>query len=240
VLLYAARHYGGHVFDVAGDGRPDVWRYLFSFFAHPAVWALVVPALGAVSDVIVTFSHRPFRDHRLAVAALAVIGALAFVGWTGDVHSGDYVPSRQAIGGVLVFLPVLALIGLWLDTLLHGRPALESPILHALGFIAALVLAIPGGALAPIFLSCPRVGQPALDGRRLRRRPRRAAARPEPRRRGARPPRAGGRRRPVGGSDPRVDGALAAAALELRRPARHPFGPSRRRPAGRGGAGGCG
>src|SRR5207302_1549295 len=48
------------------------------------------------------------------------------------------------------------------------------------------------------------------------------------------------RRRPVGGSDPRVDGALAAAALELRRPARHPFGPSRRRPAGRGGAGGCG
>src|SRR5439155_13412437 len=144
---------------VAGDGRPDAWRYLFAFFAHPAVWALVVPALGVVCEVVPVFARRPLRDQRLAAAALAVIGALAFIGWTGDVRNAEYVPRWTPVGGVLVFLPVLALLGLWLDTLRHGRPALDPPMVHALGLVGTLALAIPGGIVLAIFPSSTRFGE---------------------------------------------------------------------------------
>ncbi|MGI8757369.1 MAG: cytochrome c oxidase subunit I, partial [Acidimicrobiales bacterium] len=59
VMLFADRHFGAHIFDVANGGAPILWQHLFWFFGHPEVYILVLPYFGVITEVLPVFSRRP-------------------------------------------------------------------------------------------------------------------------------------------------------------------------------------
>jgi heme/copper-type cytochrome/quinol oxidase subunit 1 len=89
-MLFVDRHYGTSIFSGftgSRGGNPLLWPRLFWFGAYPMLWALLIPALGAVSEIVSTFTGRPLFSRERASAALVAVGVLSFAGWGSEVES---------------------------------------------------------------------------------------------------------------------------------------------------------
>ena len=89
-LLFVDRHYGASLFSGftgSRGGNPLIWPRLFWFGAYPVLWALLIPALGAVSEIVATFAGRPLFSRDRASAALVGVGVLSFAGWGSEVST---------------------------------------------------------------------------------------------------------------------------------------------------------
>src|SRR5206468_10340384 len=64
-----------------GGGQPLLWQHLFWFYSHPAVYIMILPAMGMVSDIISTFARKPLFGYRPMVYALTGIAGLGFIVW---------------------------------------------------------------------------------------------------------------------------------------------------------------
>jgi cytochrome c oxidase subunit 1 len=153
VLLFVDRHYGALVLDPRRAGDPQVWVTLFWFFAYPALWAMVLPALGAVSEIVQTVSGRGLELREVAFGAMAGVGVLAFTGWGSEALSLTTTGQRVVFGitSLAVLAPAAAVAGTWLLTLRHERPALVSPLLWAAGFLALFGLGLLGRAITALW-----------------------------------------------------------------------------------------
>lgn len=144
-LLFVDRHYGGHAFDAARAGSPRAWEQLFWFFATPSLWALLVPSLGLLADIVAAFARRALFQRRAAFGAIAAVGVLAFAGWGNEIAQPDRATRVYfAIAGLLVLAPVGALLLLCLATLRTGRPALGLPLFHALALLTVVAAGLVG------------------------------------------------------------------------------------------------
>jgi cytochrome c oxidase subunit 1 len=161
LLLFVDRHYSGEVFKGFTGGRggnPLMWPRLFWFAAYPLLWALLLPALGAVSDIVPVFARRRLFSHPRAVAALAAVGVLSFAGFGSEVASLRRARPLFALGVLLVLLPVASLILNWLATAATAarqdkgvRERLRTvPMLHALGAVSLLAVGLAGELVAGI------------------------------------------------------------------------------------------
>ena len=159
VLLFVDRHYGGHVFNGftgSRGGNPLLWPRMFWFAAYPMLWALLLPALGAVSDIVPVFARRRLFSHQRAVAAIAAIGVLSFAGWGSEVGSLRRARPLFALGVLLVLLPVASLILNWLATAAKAartdarvKERMRSvPMLHVLGTVTLLAVGLAGQLVA--------------------------------------------------------------------------------------------
>ncbi|HEX2042400.1 MAG TPA: cbb3-type cytochrome c oxidase subunit I [Acidimicrobiales bacterium] len=160
-MLFMDRHYGGHIFrGFTGSlgGNPNVWPRLFWFAAYPLLWALLLPALGAVSDIVATFARRRLFSHARAVAAVGAVGVLAFAGWGSETPGLSRARLLFGAGALLVLAPVASLVLNWLATLVTGRCQRQAsprslaalPMVVALGFVTVLVVGLGGGAIAAL------------------------------------------------------------------------------------------
>ncbi len=159
LLLFVDRHYGGHVFNGftgTRGGNPLLWPRLFWFGAFPLLWALLLPALGAASDIIPVFARRRLFSHPRAIAAIAAIGVLSFAGWGSEVGNLRRARPLFALGVLLVLLPVASLILNWLATIVTAarkdktlKQRLRSvPMLHVVGMISLLAIGLAGELIA--------------------------------------------------------------------------------------------
>ena len=159
LLLFVDRHYGGHVFNGftgSRGGNPLLWPRLFWFGAFPLLWALLLPALGAVSDIVPVFARRRLFSHQRAVAAIAAIGVLSFAGWGSEVGNLRRARPLFALGVLLVLLPVASLILNWLATVATAarsdRTVKERfrsvPMLHVVGAVTLLAVGLAGELVA--------------------------------------------------------------------------------------------
>ncbi|CAN5838532.1 hypothetical protein BH24ACT3_BH24ACT3_02200 [soil metagenome] len=140
VLLYLDHRYG-QVFLGGADGISE--RIAWSF-SQPQVYALAVPALGIVGDVVPVMAGRPSRLHTATMGAIAAFGALGFGAYAQRAFAPDVATQPLfllASLGALVAL--LAAVGTFADTLRAGRPRLTSPLLYA---VAALFMLLVGAA----------------------------------------------------------------------------------------------
>ncbi|HEX9994875.1 MAG TPA: cbb3-type cytochrome c oxidase subunit I [Acidimicrobiales bacterium] len=133
-------HYGqAFLGGPAGVGRPIAWA-----FTTPTVWLYAVPALGVVGEVVPVFSRFAQRRRNVAMAAIAVVGALGFGAYAqpfSAVDTADQVELSEL--SFVLLLPLLALVGAWADTARRGRPRPAVPLV--LGG-AALLLLLAGAA----------------------------------------------------------------------------------------------
>jgi heme/copper-type cytochrome/quinol oxidase subunit 1 len=163
IMLYLDRHYGGdlfHGFTGSRGGNPLLWPRLFWFAAYPLLWALLLPALGTVSEILQTFAGRPLVSRARALPALGAVGVLAFAGWGSEVSNLPRARPLFAVGALAILAPVASLVLNWLLTLRAAgsegdrdvlrRRFLEPPMLWALGFLPVLALGLAGAAVSAV------------------------------------------------------------------------------------------
>lgn len=139
LLLILERGFGVGVFDPKLGGDPLLFQHLFWFYSHPAVYIMILPGMGVVSETIACFSRkRVFGYHVVAIASLA-IALLGFLVWGHHM----FVSSQSVYAGLvfsflsfLVSVPSAVKVFNWTATLHRGSIHFETPMLYALGFIA--------------------------------------------------------------------------------------------------------
>ena len=71
IMLFIDRNYGGHFFDPATGGNAILWQNVFWFYSHPAVYVMVLPAMGMISEILPVFSRKPLFGYKAFVFATA-------------------------------------------------------------------------------------------------------------------------------------------------------------------------
>lgn len=138
LLIVAERAFGVGIFDPALGGDPVLFQHFFWFYSHPAVYIMILPAMGIVSELITAFSRKViFGYTAIAYSSLGIAGVSFFV-WGHHM----FVSGQSEIAGI-VFSFITMLVGVptaikmfnWLATLYKGSIQFQSPLLYALGFL---------------------------------------------------------------------------------------------------------
>jgi cytochrome c oxidase subunit 1 len=140
-----------------GGGSPLLWLHLFWFFGHPEVYIAILPGMGLTSMVLANFSRRRVFGYRVMIATTLLIGFLGILVWGHHMFVAGMNPfagTAFSISTMAIALPSAAKVFSWLATVWRSRPRLQTPMLHALGFVS---LFIAGGLTGPI------LAQPVLD-----------------------------------------------------------------------------
>src|SRR5246127_5571563 len=119
-------------FNPALGGDPILFQHLFWFYSHPAVYIMVLPAMGVVSEVIPTFARKPIFGYSF-IAGESTYAALTF-----------------SFLSYLVAIPSAVKVFNWTSTLYKGSISWDTPMLYALGFIGLFLI----GGLTGLFLAC--------------------------------------------------------------------------------------
>jgi cytochrome c oxidase subunit I len=138
-------------FNPVGGGYPLGYQHIFWFYSHPAVYIMMLPGFGIMSEVIAVFSRKPIFGYRLMALSLLAIVVLGFSVWahhmfTSGMSSWLRVP--MMITTLLIAVPTGIKIFSWLATLWEGKLHLRTPMLFALGFLSMFVI----GGLSGVML----------------------------------------------------------------------------------------
>lgn len=150
-LLFADRQLGG-VF--SGDGGPIAYQHLFWFYGHPVVYVMFFPLIGAVAEVIATFSRRRLFGYPVVVFALLFFSATSMAVWAHHMFAtGAVVNNYYSFTSHLLAVPAgleyVALIG----TMITGSILLRTPMLFAIGFVLQFLI----GGLTGIMVASPAI-----------------------------------------------------------------------------------
>ena len=126
------------IFDPALGGDPVLFQHFFWFYSHPAVYIMILPAFGILSELIATFSRSRIFGYRAIALSSVAIAMLGFLVWGHHM----FVSGQSAISSI-VFSLITYLIGIpsgikvfnWVATLYKGSIWLQTPMLYALGFL---------------------------------------------------------------------------------------------------------
>ena len=143
VFLLFDRFVGTHFFVPSGGADPLLWQHLFWLFGHPEVYILILPAMGIVSEVLPTFSHKPLFGYPVVVYSGIFIGFMGWGVWSHHMFSvglGPLADSFFALTTMLIAIPTGVKIFNWLATLWGGKIELKTAMLFALGFIALFTM----------------------------------------------------------------------------------------------------
>jgi cytochrome c oxidase subunit 1 len=138
LMIIAERVLGIGLFDPALGGDPILYQHLFWIYSHPAVYIMVLPAMGIVSEIIPVFSRRRIYGYKaIAISSMAI----AFVGyfvWGHHMFTAGMSGPAKIIFSVLTFLvaiPSAVKVFNWVATMYKGSITLGTPMLYALAFI---------------------------------------------------------------------------------------------------------
>jgi cytochrome c oxidase subunit 1/cytochrome c oxidase subunit I+III len=142
-LLWLDRRYGTHFFDVAGGGKPLLWQHLFWMFGHPWVYAIVLPAMGIVSDALPTFCRRPLVGYTAVALATVATMVLGFGVWVHHMFATGLPPLSQSFFGaasMVISVPSAVAVFAWIATIWTGRPVFTTAFRYFAGFVFLFVV----------------------------------------------------------------------------------------------------
>jgi cytochrome c oxidase subunit 1 len=138
------------IFDPSLGGDPLLFQHLFWFYSHPAVYIMVLPAMGIASEVIPCFARNPVFGYRTMAYAIIAIAVVGFLVWGHHMFvSGQSVYAGMvfSILSYLVAIPSAIKVFNWTATLYKGRIAFDAPMLYALGFVGLFMFGGMSGLL---------------------------------------------------------------------------------------------
>jgi cytochrome c oxidase subunit 1 len=154
-IVLVAMERGLHIgiFDPALGGDPVLFQHLFWFYSHPAVYIMILPSMGVISEIISTFTRRrPFGYTFIAFSSVA-IAVFGFLVWGHHL----FVSSQSVYAGMvfsvlsyIVAIPSAIKVFNWTSTMYKGSVVLSTPMLYAIGFIGLFTI----GGLTGLFLAC--------------------------------------------------------------------------------------
>src|SRR5919204_298805 len=149
IMLFIDRNYGGHFFDPQFGGNAVLWQNVFWFYSHPAVYIMVLPAMGIISEVLPVFSRKPLFGYKAFVFATAGIGALGFSVWAHHMFTtGSVFLPFFSLMTFLIAVPTGVKMFNWVFTLWRGKITLSTPLLFALGFLSMFLIGGINGAFS--------------------------------------------------------------------------------------------
>ena len=143
LLLAAERLLHVGIFDPALGGDPLLFQHLFWFYSHPAVYIMVLPAMGVVSEIVPCFARKRVFGYRSMAYAILAIAIIGFMVWGHHMFvSGQsaYASLLFSLLSFLVAIPSAIKVFNWLATLYGGSIVFFAPMLYALGFIGLFTL----------------------------------------------------------------------------------------------------
>jgi heme/copper-type cytochrome/quinol oxidase subunit 1 len=150
-LLLADRHFGTSFFIPAGGGDPLLWQNLFWFYSHPAVYIMILPGMGAISEILPVFSRKPLFGYNFIALSSVGIAVLGFSVWAHhmfQVGSSLAVNAFFALATMTIAVPTGIKIFNWIATMWGGALRLTVPMLFAIAFIAEFII----GGLSGVML----------------------------------------------------------------------------------------
>src|SRR6266540_7282657 len=139
-----------------GGGQPLLWQHLFWFYSHPAVYIMILPAMGMVSDIIATFARRPLFGYRAMIYSIAGIAGLGFIVWGHHMFQSGMDPRLGTgfmIATIMIALPSAVKVFNWLGTIWKANIQYTTAMLNALAFVAMFII----GGLSGIFMAATPV-----------------------------------------------------------------------------------
>ncbi len=152
LLVGLERGLGIGIFDPRLGGDPILFQHLFWFYSHPAVYIMVLPAFGVISELIAAFSRNRIFGYRFVAFASLAIAVLGFLVWGHHMFvSGQSVVTGMvfSILSLLIAIPSAIKVFNWTATLYKGSVSFYTPMLYALGFIGLFVV----GGMTGLFLA---------------------------------------------------------------------------------------
>jgi cytochrome c oxidase subunit 1 len=150
VIFERIMHVG--VFDPALGGDPLLFQHLFWFYSHPAVYVMILPGMGIVSEIIPCFARKKLFGYNFVAYSSFGIASLGFLVWAHHMFVAGISIYAALIFSSLSFLvavPSAIKVFNWTATLYKGSIAFETPMLFALGFVALFTI----GGLTGLFLA---------------------------------------------------------------------------------------
>jgi cytochrome c oxidase subunit 1 len=141
------------IFDPALGGDPILFQHMFWFYSHPAVYIMVLPAMGVISEIVAAFSHKRVYGYEFVAFSSLAIALLSFLVWGHHMFvtgQSIYAGLIFSILSFLVAIPSAVKVFNWTATLYKGSVDLKTPMLYALGFIGLFTV----GGLTGLFLAC--------------------------------------------------------------------------------------
>ncbi|WP_024508613.1 cbb3-type cytochrome c oxidase subunit I [Bradyrhizobium sp. ARR65] len=137
-LLAVERFIGIGLFDPRHGGDPLLWQHMFWFYSHPAVYIMILPAMGVASEIIPCYARRPVFGYAGMTIALMSIAILSFFVWAHHMFvAGISIYSGIVFSLATFFVAVPSAIKVfnWTVSLHKGRITFDAPMLYALGFV---------------------------------------------------------------------------------------------------------
>jgi cytochrome c oxidase subunit 1 len=151
LLLIAERVLGVGIFDPAKGGDPVLYQHFFWFYSHPAVYIMILPAMGIISELVSVFSRKHIFGYKFIAFSSIAIALLGFLVWGHHMFTSGQTAVASTIFSLLtVFVSIPSAIKVfnWLATMYGGSIDLKTPLLHALTFIWVFTI----GGLTGLFL----------------------------------------------------------------------------------------
>jgi cytochrome c oxidase subunit I len=152
LMLIVERVVGLGIFDPALGGDPVLFQHFFWFYSHPAVYIMIVPAFGVVSEIISVFSRKEVFGYKFIALSSVAIALLGFLVWGHHMFtSGQSVLAGTIFSAItfLIAIPTAIKMFNWVATMYQGRIHLETPMLYAIAFLWVFTI----GGLTGIFCS---------------------------------------------------------------------------------------
>jgi len=151
VLLILERVFGLGIFDPALGGDPVLYQHFFWFYSHPAVYIMILPGMGIISELISVFSHKKIFGYRMIAYSSLGIAFISFLVWGHHMFVSGQSEFAAMIFSFLTFLvgiPSGIKVFNWVSTMYKGSITFEAPMLYALSFLFLFTI----GGLTGIFL----------------------------------------------------------------------------------------
>jgi len=140
------------IFNPQMGGDPLLFQHLFWFYSHPAVYIMILPGMGVVSEIVTCFTRKRIFGYRFMAVALIAIAVLGFLVWAHHMFiAGISLYSALAFSLLSYFVAVPSAIKvfIWTATMYKGSVSFDTPMLYALGFIGLFTM----GGLTGLFLA---------------------------------------------------------------------------------------
>ncbi|HET9029073.1 MAG TPA: cytochrome c oxidase subunit I [Candidatus Aquilonibacter sp.] len=150
--LFMERQFGVPFYDPTKGGSPLLWQHMFWFYSHPAVYIMILPAFGMISEIIPTFARKPIFGYKMIAFSSMAIALAGFMVWAHHMFTSGLAPYLQLPFMILTFtiaIPTGVKIFSWVATLWGGKIRYTTSMNFAVGFLALFTL----GGITGIFLA---------------------------------------------------------------------------------------
>jgi cytochrome c oxidase subunit I len=152
VMLFVERAFGFGIFDPARGGDPVLFQHLFWFYSHPAVYIMILPALGVMSELVANFSRKKIFGYSFVAFSSLAIAVFGFIVWAHHMFVSGISTYAAMVFSFLSFsvaIPSAVKVFNWTATLYKGSISFDTPMLYAYGFLGLFAI----GGLTGLFLA---------------------------------------------------------------------------------------